>query len=182
VTSKKQKCLRAVAGYEMGACEAAILLLPQVVEVEGGIPRRGRSPLEAVNRWCQSKGVALRVLSLNDCDGEIPLNGGIKALAVRGFNRSKSWFVARGARGLWAHKSGIGLIGLANFLSAAPVLRAAGRGFGIGLIVHGIEAWEKTRGRLDFLMVLERPCKFWRHPVESSYNYGYTRGRTSNLL
>ncbi len=108
----------------------------------GGIPRHGRSLIEAVNRWCESNGTALSVLSLNDRDGEVHLDGCGKTVRIRGFGRDKGRFVALAARGLRAHKSGIVLIGLANFLSAAPVLRAAGRGFGIGLMVHGLKPGE----------------------------------------
>jgi glycosyltransferase involved in cell wall biosynthesis len=156
----------------------AILLHPQLLNVAGGIPRHGQCLVQYLQEWCRSRDLHVELLSLNDSSGDLGRCGNDTGVMVRGFDCSRLRFAGAGAASVCQAESGILIIGLANFLPIVPLLSAAGKKFRIGLVVHGIEVWNRlsavSRFGLRFVdhvvavseFTRNRFCEFNGYPIE----------------
>jgi glycosyltransferase involved in cell wall biosynthesis len=98
--------------------------------------------MRILGAWRRSRGVAMRVLSLNDASALLH-PGGPDETPVAGFERSKPRFIRAAAAALFRCRRGFMLLGLANFLPAALLWRCAAPRLPFALVVHGIEAWRR---------------------------------------
>jgi phosphatidyl-myo-inositol dimannoside synthase len=114
-------------------------LFPELLGI-GGVQRAGRQLAAALQEFVDERGLAIRLLSLNDPPTEHELGVGNRRVRFRGAGRSKTRFLAAAYR-----SAGRPCLILAAHPHLAPValaLRAGHRGTGYVVVAHGIEVWE----------------------------------------
>jgi phosphatidylinositol alpha-1,6-mannosyltransferase len=114
-------------------------LFPALLGI-GGVQRAGRQLAAALQGFADDRGLAIRLLSLNDPAAEHELEVGNCHVRFRGAGRSKMRFVAAAYR-----SAGNPSLILAAHPHLAPVawaLRATHRRARYVVVAHGIEVWE----------------------------------------
>jgi len=110
----------------------------------GGVQLAGRHTAAVLARWAAERGSEIRILSLNDPEGELRLNVAGVPVPFTGFGRSKRRFTSR-AVGL-ARGAKIVLAAHPHLAVPASAMRARSNKFCLVVQAHGIEVWKPMSG------------------------------------
>ncbi len=107
----------------------------------GGVQAAGRHTAAVLSEIAHEQKVPYRFLSLNDPTGEHEGRVGDSHFVLRGFGRSKIWFILSAMR-LALGRPRITLVAHPNLVSVATAMKVLAPGMRVVVMSHGIEVWK----------------------------------------